>query len=61
MTLLEIVAYIDRAIDERPHTDSIWKDERGERYTADVGYAAEWWETCMKPELLRVFGEEAQS
>lgn len=56
----EIIDYIDRAIDERPHGSSFWVDELGRRFTTDVGYAAEWWDECMKPELLRVFGKEAQ-
>lgn len=60
VTLQEIIAYIDRAIDERDHGSVIWRDENGGRFTTDVGYAAEWWACCMKPELLRVFGEEAQ-
>lgn len=55
MTLQEIIDYIDRAIDERDHGSSSWKDESGRRYTVDVCYAAEWWYECMKPELLRVF------
>ena len=60
MMLLEIISYIDRAINERDHGSVIWKDENGGRHTTDVGYAAEWWEDCMKPELLRVFGEGAK-
>ena len=33
------------------HGDSYWVDHCGERITTDVGYAMEWWECCMKPEL----------
>ena len=50
----EVIGYIDRAFD-RQRYDSIWLDEKGERHSADVGYSGEWWEDCMKPELLRMF------
>ena len=54
LCLLEIVTYIDRAFD-RQLWDSMWINEKGELQSADVGYGGEWWEECMKPELIRVF------
>jgi hypothetical protein len=51
----QIIDYIDAAFD-RPCGDSFWLDENGKRYTGvDVGYAHEWWQDCMKPELMRTF------
>lgn len=55
----EVIAYIDKAFD-RKHGDSFWVDEQGEKHPADVGYGCDWWEICMKPELLRVFANCAQ-
>ena len=52
--LLEIATYIDRAFD-RQLWDSRWINEKGELQSADVGSGGEWWEECMKPELIRVF------
>ena len=61
MTALELIEYIDRALIERPRGDSIWLDEQGKVHTADIGYAGEWWDECMKPELLRVlYSEQAE-
>ena len=48
-----VIKYIDDAF-ERKHGDSFWLDENGNRSSADVGYAWEWWRDCMKPELIRV-------
>lgn len=52
--LQEIISYIDQAF-ERQRYDSVWIDENLGLQSADVGYAGEWWEECMKPELIRVF------
>ena len=52
--LPEIVNYIDRAF-ERQRYDSVWINENLGLQSADVGYGGEWWEECMKPELIRVF------
>lgn len=52
----EIITYIDNAFN-RSHGDSYWVDEQGKKHSVDVGYGGEWWEECMKPELLRVFDE----
>lgn len=57
MPVEEFIAYIDKAIKERLHGDSFWIDEREHTHGADVGYAWEWWMDCMRPELLRVFGD----
>ena len=54
MNVNDLIQYIDNAF-ERKHGSSFWIDENGERTTADVGYAWEWWIDCMKPELTRVF------
>lgn len=53
--VMEVIEYINNAFDNRPHGSSFWINENGERMGADVGYAEEWWEDCMKPELRRHF------
>lgn len=55
---VRLIDYIDKAFAERPHSQTRWIDELGNAIPADVGYAVEWWEDCLKPELLRVFGEQ---
>lgn len=57
MTVHDFIEYIDNAFD-RPHFTSCWIDDTGSGRFTDVGYAEEWWDGCMKPELLRVFGGE---
>lgn len=53
--ILKVIEYINDAFDNRPHGSSFWLDENGNRTVADVGYAEEWWNDCMKPELRRYF------
>ena len=53
----DIFEYIDKAFDRTPYEGS-WITDTGERVSCDVGYAYEWWNDCMKPELIRVFGKE---
>lgn len=55
MKIQKIIDYIDSRIDQQLYEGS-WINDEGERITTDVGYGAEWWENCMKPELLRKFG-----
>ena len=55
MDIQELIDYIDSRIDQQQF-ESRWISDQGERITADVGYGSEWWENCMKPELLRKFG-----
>lgn len=55
---VQLIDYINKAFYERPHSQTRWIDELGNAIPADVGYAEEWWEDCMKPELLRVFGKQ---
>lgn len=47
----KIIQYIDERFNSGEHGDSYWVDHCGERISADTGYAYEWWENCMKPEL----------
>lgn len=49
------IDYIDTAFEEQSRGSSIWYDEFGREYCEDVGYAYQWWEECMKPQLERVF------
>ena len=53
-----IINYIDQRLDSNPYEGS-WINDQGKRIPTDVGYAFEWWRDCMKPELLRKFGEKA--
>lgn len=50
-TIKKIIQYIDDRFNSGEHGDSYWVDHCGERTTVDTGYAFEWWEHCMKPEL----------
>lgn len=58
MSVQEFIDYIDKAFDRTPYT-AYWYNEKGEELCTDVGYAEEWWYKGMRPELLRVFGGEA--
>ena len=53
----EVIEYIEATFD-RKHGDSFWIDENGNSHGADVGYSWEWWNDCMRPELMRVFGKK---
>lgn len=55
MDIQEFIAYIESRINEQPYEGS-WISDQGERIAADLGYAIDWWYSCMKPELLRKFG-----
>lgn len=56
VNLNDIFEYIENAFERTPYQGS-WITETGDRVTCDVGYAYEWWNDCMKPELIRVFGK----
>lgn len=56
MSVHDFIDYIDSRLDSNPYEGS-WITDQGERISADVGYAYEWWRDCMKPELMRKFGE----
>lgn len=49
------INYIDTAFEEQSVGSSTWYDELDREYIEDVGYAAQWWDECMKPQLERVF------
>ena len=48
----DLIKYIDSRIEENPYEGS-WMTDLGERVSVDVGYVYDWWNDCMKPELLR--------
>lgn len=52
----KVIEYIDNAFNNRPHLSAYWLDENGNSTCVDVGYAEEWWDECMKPEIRRRFG-----
>lgn len=56
MPVQDFIEYIDKRLAENPYEGS-WITDKGERIPVDVGYAYEWWNNCMKPELLRKFEE----
>lgn len=56
-TMRDFIEYIESAW-KRQRFESAWITENGERITCDTGYAGEWWDECMKPELIRVFDKE---
>ena len=58
MAVKDVIEYIDNTFEERLHGSGVWITETGECITTDVGYAEEWWNNCMKPELLRAINEE---
>lgn len=58
MNINNLIKYIDDAFNNRSHLSAYWVDENGNDIGADVGYAWEWWQDCMKPELIRVFGDK---
>lgn len=60
MTIEDFINYIDARFDTKNHGNSFWINDLGERIVSDTGYAYEWWEDCMKPELLRKFGENSK-
>ena len=57
MKLQDIFEHIENAFNRTPYEGS-WITDTGERVSCDVGYAYDWWENYMKPELIRVFGKE---
>lgn len=50
--LQALITYVDEAF-KRQTDDGPWVTEKGEEIIIDVNHAQEWWETCMKPELVR--------
>lgn len=55
----DVIAYIDNAFDRPGQCNSVWIDEqKNVIHGLDVCSAFEWWRDIMKPELLRVFGEQ---
>lgn len=55
MDIQEFIDHIESRLNEQPYEGS-WISDLGERIPADVGYVYDWWNYCMKPELLRKFG-----
>ncbi|MBR5862179.1 MAG: hypothetical protein IKZ08_02515 [Bacteroidales bacterium] len=53
-SLQAIISYLDTSIRGNPH-EGRWVTESGEEISADVAAVQQWWDTCMKPELVRVF------
>ena len=47
----ELIDYVDYRFKDPSHRESSWAFIDGKRQNLDVGYAEEWWESCMKPEL----------
>ena len=55
-----VIDYVDNALKSRPHRTCFWINEYGQDYCVDVGYAEDWWDNCMSPELRRVFGVQEE-
>jgi hypothetical protein len=58
MNIEDFIDYIDSRLDAEDHGESFWVNDLGARISADYGYAYSWWHDCMRPELLRHFGED---
>ena len=52
-----VVQYFDTRMNDERHGQSFWVMPDGERVSADVGYALEWWKDCGREELLDIAAE----
>ncbi len=50
--LQALITYVDEAF-KRQSQDGPWITEQGEEILMSVDDAQQWWDTCMKPELVR--------
>lgn len=57
VALQDILDYVDKAFDRTPYEGS-WITYDGARVSCDVGYAYEWWDQYMKPELIHIFDDK---
>lgn len=55
MLIRDFIDYIDHAFESQPSGSCCWIDDLGQEHIVDIGYAYQWWEECMKPQLERAF------
>ena len=53
---INIITYIDKRLQEQPY-QSIWITNDNQNISIDLGYVQQWWNTCMKPELIKKIKE----
>lgn len=59
MSINDVICYIDKRFEEQDSEHrGWWTDLDGEPYYTDIAYAFEWWNYCMKPELLKILKNE---
>ena len=51
-----LIDYIEKRISEQKF-ESKWLTNHNDELRIDLGYVAEWWFKCMKPELEEVFND----